>query len=248
MDGRQETSGGQEAPRGSRLRCWFCGDGFEPAEVERDGILRSRSAREGGPYCLYPCPSCGRASHCERSRAGRWFSSPSFQPNFLEYLLGAFTEQPQDFLRAAAWYKENAERRRYFFERDGDRRYSSSSWWRWLFPASSPRPETATGAKSSQAESREKTRRQDSENRDRGEERAEARPRAQRGFVSPWELLGLEEGAQESDIRRAFHRLAVQYHPDKVHHLGDEFQELAGEKFKELQRAYEVLLRRARKS
>ena len=34
----------------------------------------------------------------------------------------------------------------------------------------------------------------------------------------------------------------MQYHPDKVHHLGEEFEKVAHEKFTELQRAYEKLL------
>jgi len=220
--------------------------------VERDGILRSRDEAHGGPLHLYGCPACGRSNHCERSKRGRWFASPPFQPNFLEYLLGAFAAQPGDFLRAAAWYKENGERRRYFFERDGDRRYSSGGWWRrWLRPAASSSAESSSerdggaddGARWEDAGSERRDHRRDRSRRERG---AAERPTA-RSFISPWELLGLDEGADESTIRRAFHRLAVQYHPDKVHHLGDEFQRVAHERFKELQRAYETLLRRARR-
>jgi curved DNA-binding protein CbpA len=65
--------------------------------------------------------------------------------------------------------------------------------------------------------------------------------------MSPWELLGVPPQASEDAIRRAFQRLAVQVHPDKVHHLGEEFQRLAHIRFTELQKAYEELLRRARK-
>ncbi|MFW6334535.1 MAG: J domain-containing protein, partial [Desulfosalsimonas sp.] len=36
-------------------------------------------------------------------------------------------------------------------------------------------------------------------------------------------------------------KLAQQYHPDKVSHLGKEFQELAARKFVEIQEAYETL-------
>jgi len=45
-------------------------------------------------------------------------------------------------------------------------------------------------------------------------------------------------------VRRAFHRLAVQYHPDKVHHLGEAFQAMAHVKFQELLRAYDSLMNR----
>jgi len=35
--------------------------------------------------------------------------------------------------------------------------------------------------------------------------------------------------------------LSMQYHPDKVGHLGDEFKKVAEEKMKEINRAYEFL-------
>ena len=35
--------------------------------------------------------------------------------------------------------------------------------------------------------------------------------------------------------------MALKYHPDKVIHLGDDFQKLAEEKFKKLSEAYEQI-------
>ena len=51
-----------------------------------------------------------------------------------------------------------------------------------------------------------------------------------------YEQLGVHRNASEAEIKRAFRRLAVQYHPDK--NPGDKASE---EKFKELSHAYEVL-------
>jgi molecular chaperone DnaJ len=51
-----------------------------------------------------------------------------------------------------------------------------------------------------------------------------------------YELLGVHRNASEADIKRAFRRLAVQYHPDK--NPGDKSAE---DKFKEVSHAYEVL-------
>lgn len=53
--------------------------------------------------------------------------------------------------------------------------------------------------------------------------------------------LGLEDGATDSEIKKAYRRLAHQYHPDKVASLGPEFAELAHEKFVQINNAYELL-------
>ncbi|MCD6153550.1 MAG: DnaJ domain-containing protein [Syntrophobacterales bacterium] len=61
-------------------------------------------------------------------------------------------------------------------------------------------------------------------------------------FDDPYEILGLKPGASREEIRAAYHRAAQAYHPDKVSHLGVEFQELAGKKFIKIQEAYEKLM------
>ncbi len=58
---------------------------------------------------------------------------------------------------------------------------------------------------------------------------------------NPYEILGVEPGADPETIKKAYHRMAAKYHPDKVSHLGEEFQQLAKEKFQDIQWAYEVL-------
>jgi DnaJ domain/Protein of unknown function (DUF1232) len=59
----------------------------------------------------------------------------------------------------------------------------------------------------------------------------------------PYEILGLSGGASQEDIRAAYRQLAAQYHPDKLAHLGEEFQTLAEQKFKVIQSAYDALRR-----
>ena len=51
-----------------------------------------------------------------------------------------------------------------------------------------------------------------------------------------YELLGVARDASQSDIKKAYRKLAVKYHPDKT--PGDTAAE---EKFKEISEAYEVL-------
>ena len=51
-----------------------------------------------------------------------------------------------------------------------------------------------------------------------------------------YDVLGVERGSDEKAIKRAYKKLAMQYHPDRT--KGDKAKE---EKFKEIQEAYEIL-------
>lgn len=57
-----------------------------------------------------------------------------------------------------------------------------------------------------------------------------------------YSLLAIAADASADDIKRAFRREIARYHPDKVHHLGTEFQTLAAERAAELTEAYRVLM------
>ncbi len=57
----------------------------------------------------------------------------------------------------------------------------------------------------------------------------------------PYAVLGIGRDASPEEIRAAYRREMVNYHPDKVAHLGKEFQELAKTKAQEINRAYEQL-------
>jgi hypothetical protein len=56
-----------------------------------------------------------------------------------------------------------------------------------------------------------------------------------------YQLLDVAPDASADDIKRAFRREIAKYHPDKVQHLGKEFQEIAASKAAELTRAYKTL-------
>jgi DnaJ like chaperone protein len=58
---------------------------------------------------------------------------------------------------------------------------------------------------------------------------------------SYYEILGLSPGASFSEVKAAYRKLSMQYHPDKVGHLGEEFKKIAEEKMKEINNAYEFL-------
>lgn len=57
-------------------------------------------------------------------------------------------------------------------------------------------------------------------------------------LVTPYGVLNVPVSAPDEDIKKAYRRLAAQYHPDRVAHLGGEHVEQAHIKFLQLQDAY----------
>lgn len=56
-----------------------------------------------------------------------------------------------------------------------------------------------------------------------------------------YELLEVPPTAPAEEIKRAFRQQIARYHPDKVQHLGKEFQQMAAERAAELTEAYRIL-------
>ncbi|MFN8769497.1 MAG: molecular chaperone DnaJ [Neisseriaceae bacterium] len=56
-----------------------------------------------------------------------------------------------------------------------------------------------------------------------------------------YEVLGVAKGSSEEEIKKAYRKLAMKFHPDRVSTLPDTEKKQAEEKFKELQEAYAVL-------
>lgn len=54
--------------------------------------------------------------------------------------------------------------------------------------------------------------------------------------MDPYKVLGLDRSASDSDIKKAYHKLVMQYHPDK-----NPGNKEAEEKFKEVNNAYDIL-------
>lgn len=59
--------------------------------------------------------------------------------------------------------------------------------------------------------------------------------------ASAYKVLGVDKSASEAEIKKAYRKLAVKYHPDKVAQMGEEFQKNAKEKFQKIQEAYESI-------
>jgi DnaJ like chaperone protein len=56
---------------------------------------------------------------------------------------------------------------------------------------------------------------------------------------SSYKILEIESSASNEEVKKAYRRMAMKYHPDKVSHLGDEFRKTADEKFSKVNEAYE---------
>ena len=56
-----------------------------------------------------------------------------------------------------------------------------------------------------------------------------------------YEVLGVAKGASDDEIKKAYRKLAMKFHPDRVSTLPDKEKKEAEDKFKELQEAYAVL-------
>ena len=58
---------------------------------------------------------------------------------------------------------------------------------------------------------------------------------------SSYTILETQPSATNSEIKRAYRKMANKYHPDKVAHLGDDLRKIAEEKFKAINNAYQTI-------
>lgn len=57
----------------------------------------------------------------------------------------------------------------------------------------------------------------------------------------PYKVLGIDSSATDDDVKRAYRRMAMKYHPDRVAGMSEEMQRNAAEQMKEINEAYEVI-------
>ena len=56
-----------------------------------------------------------------------------------------------------------------------------------------------------------------------------------------YKILEIDTSASDDEVKKAYRKMAIKYHPDKVQHLGEDFQKMAEEKFKTLNEAYQQI-------
>jgi len=55
---------------------------------------------------------------------------------------------------------------------------------------------------------------------------------------SAYKILEIDSSVSDTEVKKAYRKMAMKYHPDKVSHLGEEFKNSAKEKFQKVGDAY----------
>jgi len=62
-----------------------------------------------------------------------------------------------------------------------------------------------------------------------------------KGIDAAYQVLEIDKGATDEEVKKAYKKLAVKHHPDKVSSLGSDVQKAAEERFKSIAEAYEKI-------
>jgi DnaJ like chaperone protein len=58
---------------------------------------------------------------------------------------------------------------------------------------------------------------------------------------SSYKILEIDPASSNDEVKKAYRKMAMKYHPDKVSHLGEDFRKSADEKFAMVNEAYEKI-------
>ena len=58
---------------------------------------------------------------------------------------------------------------------------------------------------------------------------------------SAFKILEIERSASDEDVKKAYRKMAMKYHPDKISQLGEDYKKSAEEKFRKVNEAYEKI-------
>jgi DnaJ like chaperone protein len=63
---------------------------------------------------------------------------------------------------------------------------------------------------------------------------------------SSYKILEISKSADNDEVKKAYKKMAIKYHPDKVSHLGEDFQNIAKEKFQKVNEAFNKIKKERR--
>ncbi len=58
---------------------------------------------------------------------------------------------------------------------------------------------------------------------------------------SAYKVLEIAQNATDDEVKKAYRKMAVKYHPDKVSYLGEDFQRIAKDKFQKVNEAFKKI-------
>ncbi len=59
--------------------------------------------------------------------------------------------------------------------------------------------------------------------------------------ANAYKILEITKEATNNEVKKAYRKMVKKHHPDKVRHLGEEYQKGAEDKFRQIQKAYEQI-------
>ncbi|MDX2360933.1 MAG: TerB family tellurite resistance protein [Crocinitomicaceae bacterium] len=65
-----------------------------------------------------------------------------------------------------------------------------------------------------------------------------------RNVDSDYKILGIDANASDEEVKKAYRKMAIKFHPDKVAQMGEEYQKGAKEKFQKIQDSYDGIKKR----
>ena len=79
---------------------------------------------------------------------------------------------------------------------------------------------------------------------DRGSYRSGSSSSSRSYNKDPYRVLGIDSSATDEEGKKAYRKMAMKYHPDRVADMSEEMQRNAAEQMKEINEAYEVIKQR----